>query len=137
VLATFGTWALLVGEVGFSVATVASVSLGIIVDDTVHFLIKYLHALREKHLERPAAIRYAFETVGTAIVATTLILAAGFALLAASTFKINAEMGLLTALAIVVALVLDFLLLPAILMIGYRRPDTVENTDENLVTQTA
>ncbi|MGI9342260.1 MAG: efflux RND transporter permease subunit [Gammaproteobacteria bacterium] len=137
ILVTLGIWALTVGQVGMPAATVTATSLGIIVDDTVHFLIKYLHALREKHLERPAAIRYAFETVGTAIVATTLILAAGFALLAASTFKINAEMGLLTALAIVVALILDFLLLPAILMIGYRRPDSVEDTDENLVTQIA
>ena len=118
-------------------ATVTATSLGIIVDDTVHFLIKYLRALRDKGLDRPAAIRYAFETVGSAMVATTLILAAGFALLAASTFKINAEMGLLTALAIVVALVVDFLLLPAILMIGYRHPETEEECDENFVTQAA
>ncbi|MDA7737041.1 MMPL family transporter [Porticoccus sp.] len=43
-LMTFGAWALLYGEVGFSVATVASISLGIIVDDTVHFLSKYVRA---------------------------------------------------------------------------------------------
>jgi predicted RND superfamily exporter protein len=42
ILTTFGAWALLVGEVGFSVATVASISLGIIVDDTVHWLSKYV-----------------------------------------------------------------------------------------------
>ena len=135
ILVTLGIWAITVGQVGMPAATVTATSLGIIVDDTVHFMLKYLRALREKGMERPAAIRYAFETVGTAMVVTTLILAAGFALLAASTFKINAEMGLLTALAIVVALIIDFLLLPAILMIGYRHPETVEKSDEDLVTQ--
>lgn len=137
VLVTLGIWALAVGQVGMPAATITATSLGIIVDDTVHFMLKYLRALREKGMERPAAIRYAFETVGTAMLATTLILAAGFALLAASTFKINAEMGLLTALAIVVALITDFLLLPAILMIGYRHPETAEKNDEDLVTQVA
>ena len=48
-----------------------------------------------------------------------LILAFGFAVLAASTFKINAELGLLTAMAILIALVVDFLLLPALLLIGF------------------
>ena len=80
-------------------------SLGIIVDDTVHFLIKYLRALREKRLERPAAIRYAFETVGTRDRRDDADPRRRFRVLAASTFKINAEMGLLTALAIVVALI--------------------------------
>jgi len=137
ILVTLGIWALTVGQVGMPAATITATSLGIIVDDTVHFLLKYLRALREKGMQRPAAIRYAFETVGSAMVATTLILAAGFALLAGSSFKINAEMGLLTALAIVVALIIDFLLLPAILMIGYRQPETVEKNDERAATQTS
>jgi predicted RND superfamily exporter protein len=137
ILVAYGIWALTVGQVGMPAATVTATSLGIVVDDTVHFLIKYLRAMRDKGMTRPDAIRYAFQTVGTAMVSTTLILAAGFALLAASTFKINAEMGLLTALAIVAALVIDFLLLPAILMIGYRRPQPSEKSDENIVTQPA
>ena len=48
ILTTFGAWAVLVGEIGFSVATVASISLGIIVDDTVHLLSKYSRARRER-----------------------------------------------------------------------------------------
>ena len=117
ILATFGAWALIVGEVGFSVATVASISLGIVVDDTVHFLSKYARAQRERGLDTEASIRYAFSSVGTAIVVNTVILAVGFAVLTASNFKVNADMGLLTALAIVFALVLDFLLLPPLLLI--------------------
>lgn len=116
ILTTFGAWALLVGTVGFSVAAVGAVSLGIVVDDTVHFLTKYRRARVEQGASTEAAIRYAFRTVGMAVVINTIVLAAGFAVLAFSTFKLNADLGLLTALAIVFALVLDFLLLPALLM---------------------
>jgi predicted RND superfamily exporter protein len=78
ILTTFGAWALLVGEVGFSVATVASISLGIIVDDTVHWLSKYVRARDERNLSVEDSIRYAFHNVGMAIVVNTIILAAGF-----------------------------------------------------------
>jgi predicted RND superfamily exporter protein len=67
ILTTFGAWALLVGNVGFSVATVASISLGIIVDDTVQFLSKYVRARGEQSLSVEDSIRYAFHNVGTAI----------------------------------------------------------------------
>jgi predicted RND superfamily exporter protein len=127
ILASFGAWALLVGEVGFSVATVASISLGIVVDDTVHFLTKYTRARRERGLSAEESIRYAFNSVGTAILVNTAILAIGFAVLLASNFKVNADMGLLTSLAIVLALVLDFLLLPSLLLLG-REPKTVTET---------
>lgn len=121
ILMTFGVWALLVGKVGMAAATVSATSLGIIVDNTVHFMTKYLRARRERGFDRPAAIDYAFRTVGTAIAANAVILAFGFAVLAWSTFKINAEMGLLTAIAIVIAVVVDFLLLPALLLIGHEK----------------
>jgi predicted RND superfamily exporter protein len=121
ILATFGAWALLVGEVGFSVATVASISLGIVVDDTVHFLAKYVRARREQGLDGEDSIRHAFRSVGPAIVVNTVILAVGFAVLTFSNFKVNADMGLLTSLAIVLALVLDFLLLPALLLLRVPR----------------
>ncbi|NOX69157.1 MAG: MMPL family transporter [Gammaproteobacteria bacterium] len=120
ILATFGAWAILVGEVGFSVATVASISLGIIVDDTVHFLAKFVRARNEKKLSIEDSIRYAFRNVGIAIVVNTIILVVGFSILTASAFKLNADMGMMTILAIVFALILDFLLLPALLLIGSR-----------------
>jgi predicted RND superfamily exporter protein len=119
ILMTFGVWALLVKQVGMAAATVSATSLGIVVDDTVHFLSKYLRARRERGADRPTAIRYAFETVGTAIASTTVILALGFGVLAFSSFRINAQMGLLTTIAVVLALVTDFLLLPALLMVGH------------------
>ena len=117
ILATFGTWALIVGEVGFSVATVASISLGIIVDDTVHLLSKYVRARRERNGSAADAIRYAFKSVGVAIIVNTVVLTAGFLVLLTSSFKVNADMGLLTAIAIVFALIIDFFFLPALLLL--------------------
>lgn len=128
ILCTFGLWAVLVGEVGFSVASVASISLGIIVDDTVHFLTKYQRARKEKDLDVEDAIRYAFDTVGVALIANTVILGLGFLVLTYSTFKMNVDMGLMTLIAIIFALILDFLLLPALLLLGRKRDDVKSTT---------
>jgi len=120
----FGLWALLVGEMGFAVSVVAGLSIGVIVDDTVHFLAKYSRARREMDAEE--AVRYAFKNVGGAILGTTFIVAAGFAMLGLSTFRVTSYMGLLTSLTIVCALVVDFLLLPALLVAVDRRPAPVQ-----------
>ena len=120
ILTTFGAWSILVGEVGFSVATVASISLGIIVDDTVHLLSKYVRARDERGLTVEDSIRYAFRNVGMAIVVNTIILTAGFLVMTTSAFKMNVDLGLMTVLAIVFALILDFLFLPAMLLLGKR-----------------
>ena len=112
----FGLWALLVGEIGLAVSVVAAMSLGIVVDDTIHFLSKYLRARREQGLDPRAATRYAFHTVGVALAVTTVVLAAGFMILATSSFELNASMGLLTAITIVIALLVDFLFLPPLLI---------------------
>ena len=121
ILTTFGAWAILVGQVGFSVATVASISLGIIVDDTVHFLSKYVRARNERRLSIEDSIRYAFRNVGIAIIVNTIIITIGFLVLTWSAFKLNADMGLMTVIAIVFALILDFLFLPALLLLGRRK----------------
>ncbi len=121
ILTTFGAWAILVGEVGFSVATVASISLGIIVDDTVHFLSKYVRARDEKGLDASDSVKYAYKNVGVAILVNTVILASGFLVMTTSTFKVNYDMGMLTAIAIGFALILDFLLLPALLVFFDRK----------------
>ena len=135
ILMTFGIWALLVGRIGMAAATVTATSLGIIVDNTVHFLTKYQRGRNEKRFEIPEAIRYAFRTVGMAVVANALILAFGFAVLATSTFKVNAESGSLMAIAISVALIVDLLLLPALLMLVWKRKQGKENKVNTVLQQ--
>jgi hypothetical protein len=112
----FGIWGLYSGEVGLALSVVIGMTLGIVVDDTVHFLSKYLHAKREKGATSEQAVHYAFDNVGRALWVTTLVLVAGFVVLAQSTFKLNADMGLLTAITIFIALVIDFLFLPPLLI---------------------
>lgn len=112
----FGAWGLFVGELNMAVAMVSGMSLGIVVDDTVHFLSKYHRARREQGLDAPEAVRYAFNSVGKAILVTSLILMAGFGVLAQSDFAMNSLMALLTAIAIAMALLADSLLLPALLI---------------------
>ena len=112
----FGLWGLLVGQVGLALSVVTGMTLGIVVDDTVHFLSKYLRARREEGLSSADAVRYAFHTVGSALWTTSVVLIAGFLVLTYSPFEINASMGLLTAITIALALLADFLLLPTLLM---------------------
>jgi predicted RND superfamily exporter protein len=95
---------------------VTGMSLGIVVDDSIHFLSKYLRARREEGMDAEAAVRYAFSSVGIAIVVTSVVLVAGFMVLAQSTFALNSQMALLTSIAIAMALLADFLLLPVLLM---------------------
>ncbi|MBT3012445.1 MAG: MMPL family transporter [Candidatus Thiodiazotropha sp. (ex Lucina pensylvanica)] len=112
----FGLWGIFVGEVGLALSVVTGMTLGIVVDDTVHFLSKYLRARREKDMDRENAVRYAFSTVGTALWVTTLVLMVGFGILAFSHFQLNAGMGLLTAITLGLALIADFLFLPPLLI---------------------
>ncbi len=112
----FGIWAILVGEVGLAASVITATSLGIIVDDTVHFLTKYQRGRQEYGYSPEDAIRYAFATVGKALMVTTLVIVAGFSVLAMSTFQLNAVQGQLTALAVGLALLTDFLLLPPLLI---------------------
>lgn len=121
----YGIWSIFVGQVGLASAVTTATSLGIIVDATVHFLSKYMRARRTKGHNAEQAIRYAFSTVGQALWVTSAILIAGFSVLSFSTFKINGDMGQLTAIAIAMALFADFLLLPTILlMVDGKKKDT-------------
>jgi len=120
----FGLWGLLVGEIGLSLSIVAGMTLGIVVDDTVHFLSKYLRARRENGLSSPDAVRYAFRRVGMALTTTSIVLVVGFLVLSLSSFQLNAGMGLLTAIVIVFALAADFLFLPPLLMKLEGKDDT-------------
>ena len=124
----FGLWALLVGEVGFALALSVSMIIGIIVDDTVHFLSKYTRGRREKQLTAEEAVRYAFANVGPALIITTAVLAAGFSVLMFSTFKLNFELGLITAMTITIALIVDFLLLPAMLLTFDKKPYPIDQS---------
>ena len=112
----YGTWGLLVGEIDLSASVVITMTLGIVVDDTVHFMMKYLRARREKNLDAREGIRYAFNTVGVALTITTVVLVSGFLVLTFSHFSPTSTTGTLLAITLSFALLVDFLLLPPLLM---------------------
>ncbi|MBT5081674.1 MAG: quorum-sensing autoinducer synthase [Rhodospirillaceae bacterium] len=112
----FGLWGYLQGEVGVAVSVVAAMTFGIVVDDTIHFLSKYLQGRRELGKGPEEAILYSFRSVGTALLVTTMVLVAGFLVLATSGFKVSSSLGLLTAIVLALALVADFLFLPSLLL---------------------
>lgn len=112
----FGIWGLIDGQVGLGLSVVTGMTIGIVVDDTVHFISKYRRAKVEKGLSTEEAVRYAFSTVGVALWVTSLVLVSGFIVLSTSSFLMNSGMGLMTAITIAVALIMDFLFLPPILM---------------------
>ena len=112
----FGLWGYVQGNVGLAIAIVLAMTLGIVVDDTVHFLSKYLRARREHGMDAVEATRYAFRTVGVALWITSITLVTGFGALSISSFKVNSDMGLLSGITIAFALLADFLFLPPLLM---------------------
>lgn len=112
----FGLWGLLNGQVGLSLSVVAAMTMGIVVDDTVHFISKYRRALNEHKASAVDAVRYAFKTVGTAIWITSAALVAGFMVISTSAFELNAGMGFLVSLVIAFALLADFFFLPPLLI---------------------
>ena len=136
VLMTFGIWGLVYQQIGFAVAVVAPVALGIIVDDTVHFLSKYLRARREQGKSPADAVRYSFHTVGTALGLTSFILVAGFLVLSYSGFTMNSHLGIMTTVAILSALLADFFFLPPLLMKLEGEKDEAADITSSVATKT-
>ncbi len=132
-LMAYGLWGVLSGHIDTATSVVACLSLGIVVDDTVHFLSKYNHARTALGKNVEDAIRYAFHTVGVALLITSAILVGGFMVMEFSHFNPSRAMGLLLALTIATALIIDFLLLPPLLLLTDRRRQqpAVSKTVEN------
>lgn len=116
----FGVWGVFVGQVGLASSVVAAMTLGILSDDTVHFLGRYRESLRLQG-DRTAAVGHAFRESGQALWITTLVLMSGFGILALSNFRINAHLGILTVIILSLGLLADFVLLPALLLFGVKK----------------
>ena len=111
----FGLWGYMVGRVGLAGSIVTVVAFGIIVDDTIYFLNEYLKARREGY-SADKAVRATFSIVGPALCITTAALATGFLVFAFSGYEGSQVMGLMVAITFIFALLVDFLLLPPLLL---------------------
>ena len=126
-----GLWGYVVGEVGNAAAVVTAIAFGIIVDDTIHFMTKYVRA-RKSGLLPSESVQSAFLNVGKALVATTAIFALGFMVFGASGMSTNQALGLLVGTTVIIALLADFLFLPPLLMVLDGAKETTEQIRERL-----
>jgi predicted RND superfamily exporter protein len=101
--------------VNLSVAVVGMITLGIAVDDTVHFMLHYLDGLKEGKTRKQAIIQ-SFQECGVAIIFTSVILIAGFMMLTFSDFAINRDLGMFCSLVWALALLAEFTILPAVIL---------------------
>ncbi len=111
----YGLWGLTFGYVDISLSIVACSTLGIVVDDTVHFLHKYIRA-RKSGKDAVESVRESFSRVGIALLTTSVVLASGFMILSVSHMNTSATIGILMAVTLIFALIVDFLLLPPLLL---------------------
>lgn len=116
-LTAFGAWGLIDGKLNLASSVVACLTIGIVVDDTVHLLSKYIRSRREQNYTAEEAVFYAFKTVGVALVSTSIILVACFGVQAFSHFGPSATLGLLTSITIFFALLVDFLFFVPFLLV--------------------
>lgn len=116
----FGVWGFIDGRIGIGVAAVGSLAFGIIVDDTIHFLLHYKE-FRHQGLSVEDAIRKIFTTTGMAMITTTVMLVAGFGILTFSHYSANSDLGLVTAMCMALAVGFDLALVPAWLIWWHRR----------------
>ncbi|MCC2607023.1 efflux RND transporter permease subunit [Planctobacterium marinum] len=93
--------------------TIAAIAMGIAVDDTIHFVHRYLQG--QKANSASDALKDTFHSTGFALFCTTVVIAAGFSLLSFSDFVPSVLFGLLTAVAMLLAFVIDLTLLPVLL----------------------
>jgi predicted RND superfamily exporter protein len=119
----FAIWWIVDGRIGLAVSVVVGMTLGVVVDDTVHFTNKYLEERRVARATREEAVRRAYRHVGIAMLSTSVVLVAGFSVLMLSRFTLNSSMGGLSATVIALALVADLLFLAPLLMAVDRTED--------------
>ena len=122
-------------KLGIAAAPTATIAFGIEVDNTIHFLSKYLRARRVSGLSAKEAIHYSFHRVGGVLGTTTTILASGFLALTLSAMAPNLFIGLMTALSLVISLALTFCILPTLLI--YIDKDESEEEEKEAIRKAA
>ncbi len=99
-----------------STALVFSITFGISVDDSIHFLAKYRQELFANKFFVPLAISKSLRETGASMIYTSIILFFGFVIFAASDFGGTVALGTLTSVTLLVAMITNLVLLPAMLI---------------------
>jgi len=113
--------------------TIAAIIIGIGVDDAIH----YLHRFRDEYARAgnaQTAVRNSHASIGNAIYYTSITVIIGFSVLGFSKFMPTVYFGLMTALAMVLALLANLALLPSLLVLAYRRRDRAATDSKDPTT---
>ena len=109
----FGIWGWLQGDLGLPGAVIVGLTIGVLIDDCIHFIHRYRFARRSAcHIQ---AVEFAYHTAGAAVLITTVALILGFGMLCFSGFLINAQLGLFSCIVFGLALLYCLGLLPWLL----------------------
>ena len=115
IIVNFGIMGWLGIELSMFTSLIASIAIGLAVDDTIHYLVRYNREFR-KDLDDQRALRDTLRHIGRPVIYTTLTISIGFSILTLSSFKPTAIFGILMAVTMFSALVGDLILLPSLLL---------------------
>jgi predicted RND superfamily exporter protein len=118
ILMALGLWYYIYGSGTWALLGVFIIALGIVVDDSIFYITKYIRARRLHRLSPEDAVRYAHRNVGPAMLYTTITLVISYGALATSPSSLTADAALANMIALALALTFDLLALPAALLVG-------------------
>ncbi len=113
-------------DIDMGVAVAGAIIIGVAVDDTIHFMVKYIEA-RKRGENLEDAMKYVMGYAGSAIIFTSIILSVAFLVFIFSDFNPNYHFGIVTASALVIAVLVDLVALPALLSL-------IDNRKKSLLT---
>jgi len=119
IIVGYGLWRVCVGQMNIVATVAGSISLGIIVDDTIHFLTRYKTMLG-RGLTPEVAMTKTLAHIGPAMLGTSIILVLGFGVLTLSSFQMTSYLGWLSVIIVSVAPLTDLVLAPALVLLFHR-----------------
>ncbi|ABC29294.1 predicted exporters of the RND superfamily [Hahella chejuensis KCTC 2396] len=133
ILVAFGFWSLFGGSLDFAAVLIFAMTLGVVVDDTVHFISKYLRLTRDQGMSPNEAVVETFRSIGPALLISTVVLSVGFLAFSLSHFHMNVTLGIMSSLTFLIALIFDFIMLPLLLLAFGPKPKPVTEPLKNTV----
>jgi predicted RND superfamily exporter protein len=116
IVLTLGTMSLLNIPLNIATAPVAAIALGIAIDDTIHFLVRFRREFRREQ-NYAKAVENTLQSVGKPILITTIVLTAGFCIFLFSNFQPTQNLGVLISFAVISAVFADLIVLPVLLLL--------------------
>jgi len=113
----FGTWGWIVGEIGLASSAVLAITMGVVIDDAIHIIHRYVKLQKEFQSSEQLVIDVMTQ-ITPPIVTSSLMLVIGFSVLAASSFGVNQVLGICIGMIVSFALIVDLLFVPHLLEIG-------------------